>query len=605
MLKPYNMEYNEIEEINGKFIYYAFLAGGRQVLRNQVLINDLNVFPVQDNDTGTNLASTIRAVIDNVKPSKSYKTTIGDMANAAIAGARGNSGVIFAQFLFGLSSVTLNKPVINFKEFADSIKNTVPFVYDAIDTPVEGTILTVIKDWSDFIYSRKENFKSFKHVIIESLSVLEKSLKETTSKLKILNKYGVVDAGAKGFVVFIEGVINFLKSGNIRTLASQTIENISHVHASLQIDENITFRYCTEAIIKDLSIGKSELQEILRKNGDSIVMAGAQTNFRIHLHTNHPAELFDKLKDYGTITFQKVDDMVRQQEILTNRKWNIALVTDSACDLPKDIIENYQINVVPINLNFGENQYLDKLTINAEQFYNLLETYPIFPKTSQINERTFANLYSQLASQYDAVIAIHLTSKFSGTYASSERAARQIEKEFNKPIHVIDSKNLSGALGLTVFKAAQAIEKGDSVEKILTSIKSDIERAKIYVSVRNLNSMIKGGRVSKPKGFVANLLGINPIVSMDTDGNSLLFGNTFSQRASLNKIYKHIKNLSRTKQVWNYIVLHANSYEEAEKVEEKMFEITGKKPISIVNISPVIGMHAGLGALSVSVLFDN
>lgn len=599
------MEFEDREEINGKFIYYAFLAGGRQVLRNQVLINDLNVFPVIDNDTGTNLASTIRAVIDNVKPSKSYKTTIGDMANAAIAGARGNSGVIFAQFLYGLSSVTLNKPVINFKEFADSIKNTVPFVYDAIDTPVEGTILTVIKDWSDFIYSRKENFKSFKHVIIESLSVLEKSLIETTSKLKILNKYGVVDAGAKGFVVFIEGVINFLKSGNIRTLASQTIENIEHVHTSLQIDGDINFRYCTEAIIKDLSIGKSELQEILRENGDSIVMAGAQTNFRIHLHTNHPAELFDKLKDYGTITFQKVDDMVRQQEILTNRKWNIALVTDSACDLPKDIIENYQINVVPINLNFGENQYLDKLTINAEQFYNLLETYPIFPKTSQINERTFTNLYSQLASQYDAIIAIHLTSKFSGTHASSERAARQIEKEFNKPIHVIDSKNLSGALGLTVFKAALAIEKGDSVENIVTSIKNDLERAKIYVSVRNLNSMIKGGRVSKPKGFVANLLGINPIVSMDPDGNSLLFGNTFSQRASLNKIYKHITNLSRTKQVWNYIVLHANNFDGAEKVEEKMFEIIGKKPVAIVNISPVIGMHAGLGALSVSVLFDN
>ncbi len=602
---PYNMKYYDTEEINGKYIYYAFLAGGTQVLRNQVMINDLNVFPVQDNDTGTNLASTIRSVIDNVRPSKSYKITIGDIADAAIAGARGNSGVIFAQFLYGLSSVTLNKPAINFKEFAESIKQTIPFIYEAIDKPVEGTILTVIKDWSDFIYSRKENLNGFKNVIIESFSVLEKSLKETTSKLRILNKHGVVDAGAKGFVLFIEGIISFLKTGNIRKVAAQSVENVLRVHSNLKAENDINFRYCTEAVIKDLSISKAGLQKILRENGDSIVMAGAENNIRIHLHTNHPADLFYKLKDYGTITFQKVDDMVRQQEILTNRKWNIALVTDSACDLPKEIIEYYQINVVPLNLSFGDNQYLDKLTVNAEQFYDLLETQPEFPKTSQVNEYTFTNLYSQLAARYDAVIAVHLTSEFSGTFANSWRAAKQIQKEFNKPVHVIDSKNLSGALGLIVLKAAMDIEKGESVENILTSINSGIENAGIYVSVRNLDYMIKGGRVSKPKGFIAELFGINPIVSMGKDGKSVLFGNTFSQKASLNKIYSHVKNLSLTRPVWNYIVLHANNQPGAEKVEERMIEIAGKKPVSVVNISSVIGMHAGLGALAVSVLFDN
>lgn len=602
---PSNMKYNNAEEINGKYIYYAFLAGGQHVLNNQIAINDINVFPVSDKDTGTNLASTIRAVIDNVKPSKSYKTTISDIADAAMIGARGNSGVIFAQFLYGLNAVTENKAVITLADFAESIRKTIPFVYEAIDKPVEGTILTVIKEWSEYVYSRKENSGSFKEVIIQSYAVLEKSLKATTAKLKILSKHGVVDAGAKGFVVFMEGIVAFLKNENIRTLAVNSAKSIALIHNDIVTDQEITYRYCTEAILKDLKISKSELQEILRLNGDSIVVAGSDQNCRIHLHTNKPANLFHLLKDYGTITFQKADDMVRQQEVLNNRKWKIALVTDSACDLPVELIEYFQINVVPINLNFGENQYLDKLTISSEHFYDMLEANPEFPKTSQINERTFVNLYSQLAAHYDAIIAVHLTGQFSGTFSNSERAAKLISREFNKPIHVIDSKTLSGALGLTVLKAAQEIEKGESLENILKTINTSIPESKIYVSVRNLKYMIKGGRVSRPKGFIANLLGINPIVSMAADGKSSLFGNTFSQKGSLNKIFEHIQVQSRTKSVWNYIVLHANNPEGAEKTKEKMIEITGKEPVSIVNISPVIGMHAGLGALSVSILYEN
>lgn len=602
---PNNMKYNNAEELNGKYIYYAFLAGGQHVLNNQIAINDINVFPVSDKDTGTNLASTIRAVIDNVKPSKSYKTTISDIADAAMIGARGNSGVIFAQFLYGLNAVTANKPVTNLADFAESINKTVPFVYEAIDKPVDGTILTVIKDWSEYIYSRKENSGGFKEVIIQSLSILQKSLKETTAKLKILSQYGVVDAGAKGFVLFVEGIVAFLKKEDIRAIAVQTANSTSLIHADNLNEEDLKYRYCTEAIIKDLTLSKAELQSALRNSGDSIVIAGAEKNCRIHLHTNEPAKLFHWLKDFGTFTFQKVDDMQRQQEVLNNRKWNIALVTDSACDLPAELMEYYQINMVPINLNFGENQYLDKITISSEHFYDLLESNPVFPKTSQINERTFVNLYSQLAPHYDSVIAIHLTRQFSGTFASSERAAKLVQKEFNKPIHVIDSKNLSGALGLLVLRAAQEIEKGESVKAILDTINSNIPDSKIYVSVRNLKYMIKGGRVSKPKGFIANLLGINPIVSMADDGKSMLFGNTFSQKASLNKIFKHVKELSQNRKVWNYIVLHANNTEGAKKTKEKMIEITGKEPVSVVNISPVIGMHAGLGALSVSVLFEN
>jgi hypothetical protein len=593
------------QEINGKFLYYAFLAGSQQLLLHQEEINRINVFPVRDKDTGTNLASTIRAVIDTIKPDRSYKKTIGNIAEAAIIGARGNSGVIFAQFLHGLNTETKNKQKISLLEFTESVKKSIPIMYEAVANPIEGTMLTVIRDWSDFLSSKKETIHDFKKVIIDSIEVLEKSLAETTSKLKDLKKYGFVDAGAKGFVVFIKGVTDFIKNRNIRHLAIEKTGAISLVHSEEVIDEQLTYRYCTEAILKNLQTNTHFLKQFLGQNGDSVVVAGSENTCRIHVHTNQPAELFHKLKDSGTITFQKVDDIQRQQEMASKRKWNIALVTDSTCDLSQELIDLYQINVVPLNLNFGDNHYLDKMTIQPEQFYDLLESSTEFPKTSQINERTFTNLYSHLASHYDAIISVHLTSLFSGTYANSVKAAQRIQKEFNKTVYVIDSKNLSGALGLLVLKTAQNIEAGMTAETIVKSLETDILNAKIFVSVKDLKYMIKGGRVSKPAGFIANALGINPVVSMDEKGKSLLFGKTFSQRASLKKIFKHIEDISQGKLVWNYIVLHAHNPGGASKAEEKMMEITGKKPVSVVDISPVIGMHAGNGAIAISLLFTS
>ncbi|MFA8435302.1 MAG: DegV family protein [Marinifilaceae bacterium] len=595
----------EIPVVNGKFLYYAFIAGGNQILKNQIEINRINIFPVNDKDTGTNLASTIRWVIDNIKPNKSYKTTVNNIADAALVGARGNSGVIFAQFLHGLSRATQNKPIITLTEFAESVKNSVPYIYEAIANPMEGTMLTVIKQWSEYLMSKKEAIHDFKNVIIDSFVILENSLAETTLKLAALNKSGFVDAGAKGFVLFIEGIVDFIKNRNIRNLVVESQQNISLIHSETINEDEIAHRYCTEAIIKNLRTSKTELQEVLSKNGDSVVVAGGDQICRFHLHTNHPAKLFHHLKDMGIITFQKVDDMVRQQEAATKRKWNIALVTDSSCDLSQELIDFYQINVVPLNLNFGETHYLDKVTIQPNQFYDLLRTHTEFPKTSQINEQTFTNLYSHLASHYDAIIAIHLTRNFSGTFTNSVKAGERISKEFNKPVHVIDSKNLSGGLGLLVLKAAQGIKAGETVESIVKKTQNDVKHTKIYVSVKDLHYMIKGGRVSKPKGVVANALGINPVISMNEKGESLLFGKTFSSKASLNKIFRHIEKISSQKRIWNYIILHANHPKGAQKAEDRMMQISGKKAVSVVDISPVIGMHAGKGAIAISLLFNN
>lgn len=590
--------------VGGKLLYYAFLAGGTRVLQTQAEVNQINVFPVSDKDTGTNMASTVRWVMDNIRPHRSYKTTVTLIAEAALTGARGNSGVIFAQFLHGLSSETQNKSMLTLPEFAESVARSIPYIYQAIANPVEGTMLSVIRVWSEFLQQRKHEIHDFKKVFIDSFRVLEDALENTTQQLEVLKNSGYVDAGAKGFVEFVQGIIHFLGHRNPRSLR-QSADAILPIDTHEPGEADLRYRFCTEAMLKKVQLPLSRLQEILNEYGDSGVVAGSEALCRIHVHTSQPAQLFQQLSTLATLSYQKADDMQRQQEVMNKRKWNIALVCDSTCDLSDELLEHYQVHTLPMNLYFGENHFLDKRTMQPEQFYHELDTNPQFPKTAQINEQAFTNLYAHLASHYDAIIALHLTAHFSGTWANSVKAAQAVAREMGKPVYVIDSKSLSGALGLLVLKAAQLIEQGKAADAIVESLRQATRQTRIFVSVKNLNSMIRGGRVSKPKGFIANALGINPVISMDENGKSLLFGKTFSQRASLNKIYRHIQSISGKKQLWNYIVLHAQNPELAREVENKMTALFGRAPVSVVNISPVIGMHAGKGAVAVAVMYND
>ena len=593
-----------VNEMDGRRLYYTFIAGARKVIEHQVELNKINVFPVNDGDTGTNLASTIRAVVDSIHPHRSYKITADRIAETTLVNARGNSGIIFAQFLYGMSTETGNFKTITINQFAESIKKSVRYIYDAVANPVEGTMLTVIKDWANYIYDNRNRIKDFNQLFISSFDVLNKSLIATKSKLAVLKRANVVDAGARGFVFFVEGIIDFIANRNVKELIQVKAESSLFEKIKESIPEKVDFRFCTEALIKKSSTDIRELRSTLEKYGNSIVIAGSDRMRRIHLHTNNPAELFNELRYTGTITFQKADDMVRQSEVVHNRKWKIALVTDSTCDLAQDLIDNYQINMLPININFGENHYLDKVTIRPEQFYTLLKENKDYPKSSQVNEKSFTNLYSHLASHYDSIIAVHLSDKLSGTFNSSQKAALAISKEFNKPISVINSRNLSGALGLIILRAAQAIELGFSHQQIVEMSEKWVKNTRIFVSVRDIKYLIRGGRLSAAKGLIARILNINPIVSIDESGKAIVFDKAFNQKVNMEKVMGHIRNLMGKKTVWNYIVLHANNNEAAQWYSEKMENLTNKKPVSVVNISPIIGANAGIGASAVALLLD-
>ena len=593
-----------ILELDGRNLYYTFVAGARKVIAHQIELNKINIFPVNDGDTGTNLASTIRSVIESLHPHRSYKITADRIAEATLMNARGNSGIIFAQFFYGLSSETADCNSVNLKQFAESIQRSVKYVYEAVANPVEGTMLTVIKEWADYIYGSWHKYANFDQLLLSSSDVLKKSLSETKTKLKLLARANVVDAGAKGFVLFVEGIIEYIHTRNFKELVQSRAESLALPKTEEVISENVAFRYCTEAVLKNTSISQHDMMVLLQQYGDSAVVAGSEKMRRIHVHTDNPADLFYDLKDFGTIAFQKADDMIRQSESVFKRKFNIALVTDSTCDLAEEIIDNYQIHVLPINISFGDNHYLDKITIRPDQFYKMLKDTSDYPKSSQINEKSFINLYSHLASHYDSVIAVNLSDKLSGTFHTSQKAAQIVSKEFDKPITVINSKGISGSVGLVVLRIAEAIEKGYSHDQIITMAEKWVSDSKIFITVLTVKYLVRGGRLSLAKGLIARLLHVSPVISLDETGKAIVFDKTFNRKANMEKIMTHIRQIVREKPIWNYIVMHANNPEAAEWYKTRMESLTGKKPVSVVNISPIIGAHSGIGASAVAFMHE-
>ncbi len=602
------METNR-SELDGKRFYYSFIAGAQKIFEHYQGINKINVFPVADGDTGTNLASTMRSIIDTAIPTKNIKVTAEALADAALVGARGNSGIIFAQFLYGFSNEIKDEKNLSISDFAEIIKKAVRYAYEAIANPVEGTMISVMREWAEYVYSIKDRFQDFNELIAESYNQAMESLKDTPKKLEVLARAHVVDAGAKGFVLFLEGMIEFFKHGELKQLARarniskvKDFEEMVHDH-----EEELTYRYCTEALItfdNESPNNKSILSKVIAPYGDSMVVAGSPKKLRLHIHTDEPARLFSEIKDLGNIIFKKVDDMVMQSDIVHHRKYKTAIVTDSTCDLPQEIVEKYQIHVVPLSIHFEKDFYLDSVTITPDEFYQLMETTRHSPTTSQPTYKDFTNKYNYLASHYDNIIGLHISEKMSGTFSNSRKSAHAVSERQAIDISVFSANKLSSGLGLMVLRAAEALDKGASYEEIKDAIEKWKANSHLLVTAPTLKYMIRSGRVSPVKGFLGNLLGVQPIVMVNQEGKSELFGKPRSTKQAMKMLIQEAVKRIDGKKVWGYSISHARNLEGANWYARELEAITGQKPKFINSASPVLGAHVGPGVVAVGFLLE-
>jgi len=592
----------KIKYLNGERLYYAFISGAKEVIENRKELNKINVFPVPDGDTGTNLSRTMNMVMENVIADKSINTTLNSMGDAALKGAIGNSGIIFAQFINGLKINIKTENRLNVNNFAKSIKKAVDYTYQAISEPVEGTMLTVMKDWSKSLEEIKAKTDDFEELMSESLKYAKISLDETKDKLEVLKRAHVVDSGAQGFVYFLSGILEFIKTGRIHDIQSYEIILENEETALTQGDE-IDYRYCTEAYIENVTKEIPNIKKTLKEMGDSLIIAGSLEKMRIHIHTNNPADFFAEVNNYSDIIDQKVDDMLIQYNIKYNRVADIALVTDSIADLPKKYIDENQIHVIPINLIIDETKYLDKITVNSDNFYDLVDQAQEYPTSAQPSIKTVEDKLSFLADHYDSIIVITVSSKLSGTYETVKSAVKNINN--GTKISVIDSKLDSGAQGLVIMEAAEKIREGKEHEEIVDHVEEIKKNTYIYVSVDNFDYMVRGGRVSPLKGKLGSLLNLKPIVSLDKEGNGIAFDKAFSKRGITKKIENIIEEHQKTSGIKKYSIVHGDGISRAERYKDIFIQLLGEQPEFIEEISPVIGLSAGRNSVAISVMTEN
>jgi DAK2 domain fusion protein YloV len=595
-----------ITHISGKHLYYAFLAGAKRVLEEQQYLNKINVFPVPDGDTGTNMASTVQAIVDNTAVHTGYKDTAMSIADAALVGARGNSGVIFAQFLFGSGSDSPNTETITIDEFIESIKAGVKAAYEAIANPVEGTIITLLRKWAEVMEELKTKTNDFIELLALAYPALEEALRETKKLLPKLAQAKVVDSGAQAFVFFIQGALEFLTTGTLKDLAGTRSQTVAGTEEA-QIDhEEIKYRYCTEGMMTLTNdVDLKNLRQQLSRLGDSIVVAGSRMRLRVHIHTDAPAKVFGILSRYGHIDFQKVDDMEFQHELLAKGPKNkIGLLIDSCADIPKSLRFKHQMHMVSLNLHVGKSQYLDRISITPNQFYRLLRKSDAKDKfsTSQPSKKDFLDRYNFMATLYDSIISLSVSSQLSGTYQNSVESAGRSAVGTGKRISAIDTKLCSGTEGLLALMAAEAIEEGLSHDEILKKINEWIPKAKVFVNTQSIKGFIRSGRLSKGKSVIANLLNLRPLVTMNKDGGGEKIGNFRGQEKMIQHNLQIFRNDHEKIGIDRYCVCYTDQAElhKAEGVAEQLHQICGKKVEYITQLSPVLGSIGHNGAIEIA-----
>ena len=379
-----------MHELDGHQIYRVFRAGARRVLGVRKELDRINVFPVPDGDTGTNLAATLATAVESSRPTDSAGKTMENIADAALAGARGNSGVIFAQFISGFYESLTDAATISMERFVSAVENAYTRARSAISDPRDGTILSLIGDWASALRAELGRARNFRELLGGTLPALRSSLADTPNRLPELKAAGVVDAGASGFVAFVAGAHSYVEGGEgaDESLDLSDLDQGGEAPDLHDLSE-LGHRYCTEALVVGDSLDSESIRAEVSNLGDSLIVAGNRRKLRIHIHTDRPADLIERLSARGDVLQQKVDDMKEQFLTAHARKYPIAVVTDSGCDLPAELLERYQIHVVPLQIRVGEVEYLDRRTLSPERFYQLADKAPSFPKSSQPSGAVF------------------------------------------------------------------------------------------------------------------------------------------------------------------------------------------------------------------------
>lgn len=270
----------------------------------------------------------------------------------------------------------------------------------------------------------------------------------------------------------------------------------------------------------------------------------------------------------------------------------IRVVTDSSCDLPEELALTHGIEIVPLNIRFGDLEFTDRLELNHTQFWNRLKTSPDLPETSAPSAGTFRETFARLAAEgADGIVAVCLSSDLSGTYQAAVIAAEQTPEI---PIRVVDSRNVSMALGFQVLEAARAGARGADLEQVTAAVLASRHNTNFIVALDTLDFLQRGGRIGSAQAFLGGLLSIKPLITME-DGVVAALGRVRTRSRALANLVERVAALSAN--IEEVAVVTGDSAD----VENFRQDLSALVPVHLVaEIGPVVGTHSGPGVIGIA-----
>jgi uncharacterized protein len=579
----------------------ALIAGMHRVIARRELLNRINVFPVPDGDTGSNLAFTLNAVLTSSlsRRARSAGALLRAVAEDAIDGARGNSGAILAQFFHGVGEAAGRERVLTPISLAQAIRVGAEQAQGALSHPQEGTILSVIRAFSTALEWPRHG--SLQRWFDTALDTARTALANTPNQLAVLRQAGVVDAGAQGFVDLLEGVRDFIVNGRQADIGIVAEALPEFAGAQWHGEADCDAPWCSECLIEssnDVPVVRDELHTALAGLGaHSVVLAGGAQRLHLHAHVADPGRLFELAGRFGRISQRKAEDMRMQHHSAIAARSTVAVLTDSGADLPAALQQALNIQMVPARVSLGDEEFLDKVSISPGEFYRRLRGSPLMPKTSQPPPGDFRRQFEFLLGYHREAVYVGLSRAVSGTLQSGEAAAARCDAS---RITVVDSGHASCGEALLAIAAGEAAARGLDAAAISAELTRLRPLTHTFAIARDLSFGVRGGRVPRWAKPLIEGIGLTPVARMRADGRLGIAGALWGRTHVPQRFAAYVaRRLGAGR--WRLLVGHCDCAADGQALLDALQARLDCSDGWLVEAGSAIGAHAGPGALVVGV----
>lgn len=574
----------------------ALIAGLRRLVDRREQLNRINVFPVPDGDTGSNLAFTAQAMLAGSLRTRwrHAGALLRALANDAIDGARGNSGAILAQFLCGTGQAVGEARVLSLGQLGAAVQAGAWQAREALAQPREGTILSVIQAFAEGLQQPAEDLARWWEGAVDRA---RRALAETPRQLAVLRQAGVVDAGGQGFLELVEGIQAFVQRREIGAAPGRLDATREFAAEHWHEEADAGRPWCSECLLTGDAIDRAGLRAAVEAAGAaSVVVAGTAERVRLHAHVAEPGALFELAGRFGKVSARKAEDM-RAQMRAARRRGQLAVVTDSAADLPQALVEQLPLDVVPVRVSFGEEEFLDRVSISPREFYRRLREGGALPQTSQPPPGDFRRRFELLLGYAEQVVYVGLSRALSGTLQSAEAAA---ERCGPSRVCVIDSRQASCGQALMVLAAAELAARGAGLADVQARMAELAPRTFTFAAASDVGHAVRGGRIPSWVLPLGERLGLTVIARIRRNGRLGVASALFGRARIPERFARYVERRLPPAPQWRVMVGHCDAPAAAEAL---LAALRQRLPISrdwLVETGPAIGAHAGPGTLVVA-----